>query len=429
MISSFRFSLPAKKRLLVVLTIVFSIAIIILRRPDAITNPQFWAEDGATWYADAYNIGPIKPLFTVANGHFQTIPKLIAAIAQLLPVYSAPFFFNLVAIFLQLLPIVIFLTHRFDRYLPRMSLKLFIILIYLLLPNISEVYINLTNSQWFFALSGAMIIFSEVPQNTIWKYFDVIILFLSGVSGPFSIFWLPIVFLQWLRKPKETSLRNLLIIAFTATIQLFALFSSPRGTFAFLSGSTFELLYSIFFRQIIWGSLIGPNGYLWIIDKMPFHSLFFAATTVLGLAIISYALLKAPESIKYFTLFAGLNFFAGLLKPAIINVSEKSAWQMLFEANGIRYWFLPMIGFLVILFWGARKTVFLPVRLISLFFLTCMVLFTVKTFRRPENFRFPPYIDYHYQDEVKKFLELPKGEKMAIPINPSGWQMELIKKE
>src|ERR1700756_5268824 len=31
--------------------------IIFSRRPDAILNSQFWAEDGPRWYADAYQFG------------------------------------------------------------------------------------------------------------------------------------------------------------------------------------------------------------------------------------------------------------------------------------------------------------------------------------------------------------------------------------
>ena len=34
-----------------------AVALIIVRRPDAILNVQFWAEDGVLWYASAYNLG------------------------------------------------------------------------------------------------------------------------------------------------------------------------------------------------------------------------------------------------------------------------------------------------------------------------------------------------------------------------------------
>jgi hypothetical protein len=49
--------------------IVFFAALIIifLRRPDAILNPQFWAEDGAVFYAHTYHKGIVTPLI---SGYF-----------------------------------------------------------------------------------------------------------------------------------------------------------------------------------------------------------------------------------------------------------------------------------------------------------------------------------------------------------------------
>ena len=36
---------------------LLGVLLVILRRPDAVTYPQFWAEDGSSWFADAYNSG------------------------------------------------------------------------------------------------------------------------------------------------------------------------------------------------------------------------------------------------------------------------------------------------------------------------------------------------------------------------------------
>jgi hypothetical protein len=31
--------------------------VMVLRKPDVFSNPQFCREDGLVWYADAYNLG------------------------------------------------------------------------------------------------------------------------------------------------------------------------------------------------------------------------------------------------------------------------------------------------------------------------------------------------------------------------------------
>ena len=76
-----------------------------MRRPDALLNAQFWAEDGAFWYADAYNAGPWISLFQPENGYFQTISRLVAGISLLFPLRDAPLFFNVAAITIQALPV------------------------------------------------------------------------------------------------------------------------------------------------------------------------------------------------------------------------------------------------------------------------------------------------------------------------------------
>jgi hypothetical protein len=51
---------------------LLSCIIIISRRPDMIFRPQFWAEDGIVWFAQAYNEGWRHALFRTQVGYFQT---------------------------------------------------------------------------------------------------------------------------------------------------------------------------------------------------------------------------------------------------------------------------------------------------------------------------------------------------------------------
>src|ERR1035437_10257778 len=86
-----------------VLVFLFAFVAFISRRPDAIFHPQFWAEDGRVWFADAYNLGWWTALFRAQDGYFQTLPRLGAALAQLLPIALAPLVLNCIAIAVQVL--------------------------------------------------------------------------------------------------------------------------------------------------------------------------------------------------------------------------------------------------------------------------------------------------------------------------------------
>jgi hypothetical protein len=64
---------------------LFACAIVISRRPDAIFHAQFFAEDGAIWYATAYDYGWWRVLFSPYQGYIHLVPRLTAALALLLP--------------------------------------------------------------------------------------------------------------------------------------------------------------------------------------------------------------------------------------------------------------------------------------------------------------------------------------------------------
>src|SRR5215469_3377557 len=93
---------------------VFATAFVLLvsRRPDAVLMPQFYAEDGTFWYADAYNHG-WHCLFMSEAGYLHTVPRLAALFTLLFPLSAAPAVMNALAFFFQILPINVFLSSRF----------------------------------------------------------------------------------------------------------------------------------------------------------------------------------------------------------------------------------------------------------------------------------------------------------------------------
>lgn len=67
--------------------VIFCLAFLIfsLRRPDILTNPNLWAEDGVFWLQDAYNNGFLKSMLNPENGYFQTISRLVFGVSSLFP--------------------------------------------------------------------------------------------------------------------------------------------------------------------------------------------------------------------------------------------------------------------------------------------------------------------------------------------------------
>lgn len=401
---------------------IFAFLVLFLRRPEALLYPQFWGEDGAAWFADAYNLGPLKSLLLTQNGYFQTISRITAMISLAFPIAKAPLIFNFIALVIQTLPALLIVSPRFAGLFPSFKTRLLMALVYLFLPNTAEIHGNITNSQWFLTLTAFMIVIAGRNEKKIWQIFDSSILILSGLSGPFSLFLAPAAFIVWHLNKEKQALKNLIIVSSAAAIQLIGLFILDHGERLYiLPDFTMKLVFSILARQVIWGSLIGINGYIWLLNNTSWYYWFFSITTFLALLLIIYALIKSPLQLKLLILFSAFIFLASLISPTGLPPGNELKF-LTRSTTGMRYWLIPMIAFITALIWGLSKTNPLPIKIFSGLFLSAMIFGIYLDFRHPK------FIDYRFKQEIEIFHSLPKGEKMAIPINPYGWSMEIVKK-
>ena len=153
--------------LLIVVAVVFSVA----RRPDVVLHPQFWAEDGAVWYAKAYNSEP-RSLVWPVSGYLQTLPRLVALFSLLFPLAAAPLAFACFAIAIQVLPVAILISDRTCE-IGSYPARYFLAFLYLALPNSHELHANITNAQWALALAALLIIFSQPAISTFGRTFEI----------------------------------------------------------------------------------------------------------------------------------------------------------------------------------------------------------------------------------------------------------------
>src|SRR6476469_1167442 len=65
-------------------TLLLAFLIALTRRPETVTQAQFWAEDGKYWYAQAYNHG-WSVLLETYGGYFVVLYRLVAQASLLVP--------------------------------------------------------------------------------------------------------------------------------------------------------------------------------------------------------------------------------------------------------------------------------------------------------------------------------------------------------
>ncbi len=314
------------------LVFMIAFAIITSRRPDALLNAQFWAEDGRVWYAEAYSLGVMPSLFVLHTGYFQTASRLTAGIAQFFPFIWAPLIFNLTAILIMILPVNLLVSSRFALLIPNFYYRLFIGALYLALPNSFEVHANITNSHWYLAILACMVFLATPSTILIWQLFDVGIIVVSGLSGPFSIMLVPIATIIWFVRRKKFLL---ILVAFLYTGALVQALAIYNGRHHILLGAT-PALFTKITGQLFLGALLGQKGLEWLTVHFWGYELLLVLTATAGITAFLYSFLKAPLELQMFNCLATLVFFASLLSP--VESGTIPAWVSLSTIGfGCRY--------------------------------------------------------------------------------------------
>ena len=403
-----------------VLVFLFFAAVVVSRRPDVLSHAQFWAEDGKIWYADAYNLGALQPLLHPAAGYFVTFPRLVALVGLLLPMAAVPLMFNCVAIVFQVLPAQFLLSSRCSEWGSIHARALFAFL-YLALPNSQEMHANITNTQWRLALLALMILFARPGKSALWNAFDLSILTLSALSGPFIVFIAPIAAALCWSEPRNPQRTKFFLIAGSgALVQGMALLL-PGGqdrVVQAVRGATPAILIRILAKQVFLAALVGRRTLAGVSFESGTSWMIAVVVVCIGVAIECYVLLKAPPVWKAFIAFS----FCILAVSLAFPMTKSPQWPALLASGGVRYWFFPMLAFISSVVWMLHRRNPMIVRA------TAWVLMLIMVFGIVQDWGHPRPVDFQFSNYVRKFSDLPSGTTLFIPINPAGWTMKLMKR-
>ncbi|WP_348262182.1 hypothetical protein P8935_20550 [Telmatobacter sp. DSM 110680] len=385
--------------------------VIVLRRPDAILHAQFLYEDGQIWYADAYNHGWWRALFITHQGYFETIPRLGAALAILFPFSLAPLIQNLFAICIQAAPVSVLLSSRSSRW-GSLSFRFSMAATYLLLPNTQDMMSTITESQWFLAIVAFLVLTARPAHSKSQHIFDILIISLCGLTGPFCIFLFPIALYQFRsrRVPKI-----LLIILFSGClIQAATLLIAGNSREHPPLGIGFGAFFRILTGQVFMGSTIGHNSF-GVILPVSVLTMF----SLLGLSILVGSFIVSTTEMRSFliwsiTLFTVSVFLTNEMPPP--GVTE---WHMLAVAYGLRYWLFPCLAFAWCILYGyssRRQTLRIA----------CGALICLMMIGFMRDFRYRPLPDMKFNIYAAQLASAPSGSQVLIPT-PFNWPMVLIK--
>ncbi len=297
-------------------------------------------------------------------------------------------------------------------------------LIFLILPNEIELYVNLTNAQWNLALLAFLVLVSAPPETRLARWFDTAVLLVAGLSGPFCLLLLPVAAVQLYYQRDTTSVWRGGLLCATAAVQLaFMLNQSHAGRSAAPLGAGPRMLARIVSLEVLLGVELGYRT-IRAIPALPSWQDNILPLTVAaaGCVLAVLALLRGTRLLFKLVLFGGLVLAASLASPQVSATDPQWA-AMATPPMGNRYYTFAMLAWVGILFTLAadRNRV---LRCVGAALIVLMAAWGIPGDWR--ELRMPPT---DFVARARAFERAPPGTRMEFPIHPPGLSpMVLIKR-
>ncbi len=393
--------------------------ITVSHRPDALLNPQFWAEDGKMWYQQAYNNGILTSLITSEAGYFQTVSRIVAAVTQLVPLAQTPLIFNLTAISIKVSVALFILSSRLDRAVPSNSLRAAFAFIYLVLPQSYETTANLTNAQWHLAFLSFLIIIAAPSRTVAWRIFDIGVVVLSAFSGPLCLLLVPVVLIRYYLTRESRLVPLIFIFLVGSAVQMTSLLLFERPSKQPL-GAEPGLFFRIVGGHLFFDSIFGDKNYGRVIRLGWWTDISAFFVCLAGFTASVYAFIRGNLELRLMMLFSVLIIAGALISPAVS--SDVPQWTAMWpEMVGSRYWLIPTFCFFACIVTIAVRSETRWIRSSAVGVL-CLSLIGIVA-----DWKHPRFVDLKFAEHAARFEEAPAGQEVVIPINPN-WEMQLVKK-
>lgn len=367
-----------------------------LRRDEAVTKPQFWAEDGY-FFERAYVLGwqSFREPFA---GYLHTVLRAIAELAALTDPARAPAIFVASSAAVTLYVAGRALSGRCP--LPRLGGACALAVV--LVPDTYEVLLNVVNLQWVIGAGLVLLLISKDPRSGAQWTHDILAAAAMGLTGPFCIILLPAFALRAWSRRTGASVALAALVAACALVQGYLVHTQPPiDAEAPTSHVALSLLLPAVGRRIggsiLMGSLVSAQTDLY------FGSAVGAAT----LAAVAYLALM-PGRGREARALLGLAFF--LLLGASLYRTRHSLYEFFRPLAHARYVFIPQLAaiWLLLSAVGQRN---LAGRMAP-YLCAWALLVNIPRYREAA------YVDLNwslYEGRIRA------GLPVKVPINPPGW--------
>ncbi len=405
--------------------VIILFALFFLRRPDALLNPQFFAEDGRIFFHDQFLFGGLEALFTPYAGYLLFIPRLVAMLASLFPVSIAPGIYNGSALLLAAFSCAIFCLPVFRSVVRSDLLRFAVCIVAAAGLDSAELVGTITQIQWYLQFAGILLLFYSArrasPPSLARDLLLAVAMLLIALSVPMLILVIPFALWIVVRPPWTKRLSSKLpAAALLAGILVQLFFYSAAGiargqasvfSYRHLAGPTGVYLA---FRAVLSAVVGRPRAMLLCAGPAIQTSIVIGIVVLLWLGWLWW---KSAAPARWHILLC--LYFA--VSSTVLSVGARNLPRSPITFGGERYFYL-----------SACCTVLLVAmtleRLPGWNWLRSLALLAVFAAGLRYNFSVPPYVDFHwpfFATRIEGWEELRRAEitltALDIPINPPGW--------
>lgn len=167
--------------------------IVVARRPDAITRPQFWAEDGNVFFREQLLLGFWPGVATLYNGSTLLAQRTLAALASAAPTVAAPLIYNVGAIVLTGLLSATFVLPHFRHLVRRDGVRAAVCIGVVCMPAGQELLATPTTVGYFFAIWAVFLSVMRAPRTTggtvLWCVGGMVAIFSTQLTTAAAPLW------------------------------------------------------------------------------------------------------------------------------------------------------------------------------------------------------------------------------------------------
>ena len=363
-----------------------------LRRPAALFNAQFWAEDGSVFFTQAASLGT-KALTLPHAGYQHLLQRIVAQLAAPLPLAWMPTLFVLATVVIWSGVVLALFSPRVGARWPMAMVAALV-----LLPSDNELWFNLTNVQWTTALLIPLGLVAKDAKSWRVRGAELGVALLVRLTGVFSIVAAPLFVVRALirRTVAAGILAATWVLAGSLqwmTVQ--AEGSSPAGSLPI--GQSLVIT-----GKRVFGTLFLPSG---VPDSMT-----VAVGLGTGLAALGWSAWRCGRTPVLRPYGYGV-VFAALVSVATLWRFQSNLEDLVPAANGERYFFVPK----VMVLWGLIQIAAQSTRDRWVAVAALIVALGVAL----PKFKLDPLIDNDWPHWAER---IEAGEREWVPITPEGFR-------